>query len=33
MLNIFRKVNFTRSFQNVTDRASVRYVGYRLANN
>jgi hypothetical protein len=32
MLNIFMKVNFTRSFQNLTDRASLSCVGYRLDN-
>lgn len=32
MLNIFMKVDFTRSFQNLTDRASVRCVGYGLEN-
>jgi len=32
MLNIFMKVDFTRSFKNLTDRASVRCVGYGLDN-
>lgn len=32
MPNIFMKVDFTRSFQNLTDRPSVSCVVYRLDN-
>jgi hypothetical protein len=32
MLNIFMKVDFTRSLQNLTDRAAVSCVGYKLDN-